>query len=287
MKRRYYSIRTGKNRLGSQLDLPELLLLFKVLFLKFERIDYFQEAFGYDCVDAGEVSGTLGFNINSQLFLKLRKQDLWPIHEKCLQYSEDDLFDIIEFLFDYISKPIDGVYHGFNDCGWHYTTFNKEKGRNEFRTEINELLVDYSGGYELSVDGEILSLAEHGLESLLQADLPIYDPNNVDNRVENAILKFRRYKSSIDDRRDAIRDLADVLEYLRPKLKLVLTKKDEGELFQIANSFGIRHHDDQQKTDYDKVIWYSWMFYYYLATIHASVRLIQRYEQNGATEGGS
>ena len=95
-------------------------------------------------------------------------------------------------------------------------------------------------------------------------------------RVEAAIHKFRRHRSSIEDRRDAVRDLADVLEYLRPKLKEVLVSKDEQDLFNIANNFGIRHHREGQKTDYDKAIWLSWVFYFYLATIHAAVRLIEK-----------
>lgn len=73
-----------------------------------------------------------------------------------------------------------------------------------------------------------------------------------------------------------MRDLADVLEFLRPRVKEVLTSKDESDLFHLANNFGIRHHNDQQRTDYDRPIFYSWMFYYYLATIHAATRLIER-----------
>jgi hypothetical protein len=84
--------------------------------------------------------------------------------------------------------------------------------------------------------------------------------------VTSAIAKYRRYRSTIAERRDAIRDLADVLEYIRPKLKEVLTKPDEADLFNIVNNFGIRHHNQQQKSDYDASIWLSWMFYFYLAT---------------------
>ena len=73
-----------------------------------------------------------------------------------------------------------------------------------------------------------------------------------------------------------MRDLADVLEFLRPQAKLVLASKDESDLFELANSFGIRHHNQRQKTGYDSAIWHSWMFYYYLATIHAVTRLIER-----------
>ena len=65
------------------------------------------------------------------------------------------------------------------------------------------------------------------------------------------------------------------MEFLRPQIKKVLSSKDENDLFIIANSFGIRHHNDKQKTDYDRSIWYNWMFYYYLATIHAILKLIK------------
>jgi len=277
--RRYYSIRTGKNLASSHYDLPVLLRLFKDLVHKFQNDCYFQEAFGYECVDEGSVPGTLGTEIEAQVFKKLKKTNLWPIQRKYEDYSEDDLFDMTELLFDYISKPVDGYFHSWNGCGWHYSTFDAEGGKQSFRNEINEILRDYNQGFELSVDGEILALPESGLEKLIQAPIPTYDPQNIEGRINSAILKFRRHRSSFDDRRDAIRDLADVLEFLRPKLKLVLTKSDESDLFNIANNFGIRHHNEAQKTEYDAAIWFSWIFYYYLATIHAAIRLIEKNEK--------
>ena len=65
-----------------------------------------------------------------------------------------------------------------------------------------------------------------------------------------------------------------MLEYLRPKMKTLLTKSDENDLFNIANNFGIRHHNAKQKTSYDTAIWLSWMFYFYLATLHVILRKI-------------
>jgi hypothetical protein len=276
--RRYYSIRTGKNPDGSRYDLPILLRLFSDFYLEFLNKDYFQEDFGYYCVDAGDVSGKLGPDIEAQMFRDLRKPGLWPIQETYKSYSEDDLFDVIEFLYDHVSKPIDGYFHSYQDCGYHYDTFDKKTGQQEFRDGINQFLCDYKEGYEISDKGEILECPEQGLENLFAASLPTDDPDNVEQRVQAAILKFRRYRSSLDERRDAIRDLVDVLEFLRPKVQKVISKKDEGDLFVIANKFGLRHHNDQQKQDYDKAIWYSWMFYYYLATIHACLRLIKKAE---------
>jgi len=48
-----------------------------------------------------------------------------------------------------------------------------------------------------------------------------------------------------------VRDLADVLERLRPQMQAAITSKNEGDFFNIANSFGIRHVHDKQKTNYD------------------------------------
>jgi hypothetical protein len=63
-----------------------------------------------------------------------------------------------------------------------------------------------------------------------------------------------------------------VLEYLR-KDNIKLPKNDDGELFQIINKFDIRHHNQTQKGDYDKEVWYDWMFYTFLASIHVLLKL--------------
>ncbi len=273
----YYSVRNGRN-LQVTLDLSTLLRLFNTLVNEFFCKDYFQEAFGYECVDAGQVEGKAGADVEAFMLRKLRKTNLWPIQTSYIFYSEDDLFDMIEFIYDYIWKPVTGHYHEYNQCGWHYSKFNQEDGQREFRDEINQLIGDYKEGFELSEDGEILSLPEPGLVPLMDAPIPTQDSEKVEAHINAAIQKFRSRHSSPDDRRDAVRDLADVLEFLRPKLKQIIIKRDEADLFNIANNFAIRHHNDAQKTDYDKAIWYSWMFYFYLATIHAALRLIQKQE---------
>jgi hypothetical protein len=272
----YYSTRTGKHPAGAKLDISGLRKLFLAIYRSFLNRDYFQEHFGYFCVDLGDVAGLLGDDIPGVLLVELRKEDIWPISEHLSDYSEDDVFDLIEYLHDHISYPIDGYFHSYSNCGMHYSTFNRQQGQVEFRESINRILAIYGDGYILSSDGEILELPDPSLSPLLEADLPSADSDNVSSRVEGAVRRFRRHHSSLEDRRHALRDLADVLEFLRPKLRSVITSKDEGDLFNLANNFGIRHHNEAQKTGYDAAIWYSWLFYYYLATVHACVRLLER-----------
>lgn len=181
---------------------------------------------------------------------------------------------MVEFLFQYVSKPIDGTMHSYDQCGMHWETFNQVLGRKEFREKVNSVLAHYKHRYELSANGEVLHKPEAGFEAIFEADLPTKE-KNVLSRVAAATLQYRRHGSTIDDRRQAVRDLADVLEYLRPKVKTLLNSADERDLFNIANNFGIRHHNEKQRTAYDTSIWLSWMFYFYLATIHVVLRKIE------------
>lgn len=275
--RSYYSVRTGRLTPDSKIELELLRRLFVATYTTFEERGRFQERLGINCVD-GYIPGTAG-PVDLYAFRKLRRDNLFPIWARRDDLSEAEIFDLIEFLYDHASEPThDGLYHDWNQCGYHYSEFAKGNAAKEFRDEVNEYLRDYGEGYELSEYGEVLTLPSVPLQPLLQAAVPSSEPDNVSARVEAAVRKFRLRSASEDDRRDAIRDLADVLEYLRPRLRKVLVTADEQDLFNIANNFGIRHHNERQRSHYDKRIWYSWIFYFYLATIHAAVRLIEQQE---------
>ena len=106
-KKPYYSVRIGKNPLSEHFDLETLRDLFKSLFIQFENEGYFQEYLGYECVDAGFVPGKLGHDIAGALLLEVRKRNLTPIRHRIDFYEEDDMFDMIEFLYEHCSKPIE------------------------------------------------------------------------------------------------------------------------------------------------------------------------------------
>lgn len=274
MSRQFYSQRKGTNPNPDGLPLSEIRHLFLKVHQKMVEDGYFTEAFGFECVDAGYVPGSVG-DPALEILLAVRKRNLWPVEEHWENYGEDDLFDLIEFLHLHVSKPIDGAMHSYAGCGMHWETFNKRAGQEHFRERINLVLKQYKERFELSEAGEILHSPEAGFEAIFQADIPSKD-HNVVARIASATLRYRRHGSTVDDRRQAVRDLADVLEYLRPKAKSFITNADEADIFNIANNFGIRHHNDKQKTGYDAAIWLSWMFYFYLATIHAVLRRIEQ-----------
>lgn len=274
MKHVFYSSRTGKKRELKGIPLIKLKEMFLRQYELFNKDGYFDESFGSHCVDSGDKPGTLG-DVEFEILVKIQKSNLWPLDRNIVRYSEDDLFDIIEFLYLHVSKPIDGYLHNFGGCGMHWNKFDQQGGQKGFREKINQLLGLYERPFELSEAGEILQKAEEGFEPIFEAKVPSSD-DSVTSRITSAISQFRRHGASLDDRRHAVRDLADILEWLKPKLTALITSKDEGDLFNIANNFGIRHHNDKQKTNYDTALWLSWMFYFYLATIHLVLRKMEK-----------
>ena len=273
--RKYYSTRRGAGGAPQPITLPQLRRLVYAVYTQFREKGFFHESMGYDCVDRRRPTGTMGESPESYAYLKLRRYGLWP-PDSAKDYSETDLFDQIEFMHDHVSKPMDWDYHGYSECGFHSSRWDSNSGRQEFREQMNQVLADYGKGYELSDLGEVLERGDEGMDVLLKADLPSVVPISVVARVTSAVLAFRRRDANEEDRRNVVRTLASVLEHLRPLLKQALTKQDEADLFELANRFGIRHLRADQKTAYDPVVWLPWMFYYYLAAIHASTRLIEK-----------
>ena len=163
-----------------------------------------------------------------------------------------------------------------------YESYDDEIGQKEFRDKANMILTEYKTGFELTQAGIILAKGTDGLQHILDAEIIPYDEVNVDSKVLNAITKWRNRHLSLSEKKEAIRELADVFEWLKKTKNLgnVLDNKDESALFDLANNFGIRHHNPNQKTNYDRAIWYSWIFHFYLATYHAAIRLLMKKEKS-------
>ena len=272
MTRRYYSSRTKPK----SLTVDELYRKLQNLYLLFRDRDYFKNK-------TGITTKNLPDAILHEAALDLTFQP-FPITKWLPEnITEDHIFDALEFLYDRASKP--GAMVGMtNETGWNYydhENYDDEKGKEEFREKANAILAEYKTGFELTQAGTILAIGTNGLQYILDAEIVPYDEVNVDSKVRNAITKWRNRHLSFSEKREAIRELADVFEWLKKTKNLgsVLDNKDESALFELANNFSIRHHNPNQKTNYDQAIWYSWIFHFYLATYHAAIRLLMKKEK--------
>ena len=277
-EKQYYAQRHGRGPKGQPLSLDAFR---PVIFSVWDDLSdrcFFQEAIGYECVDAGFVAGSVGHDINAFFLRTLLRDNVWPYRENEDAYDADTLFDMIEVLYELVSEPVPrpnrADYHDYWDCGWHYRNFSRAKGQERYRREINAVLRLSDPGYQISELGVITELAPTEFRQLVRAVVPSGTEHDlVTSKIDAAVSRFEQRGASIDDRRHAVRDLADVLEALRPDIKAEMLTADESDLFNLANNFSIRHNNRQQKGDYDKVVWLRWSFYVYLATIHAVLRV--------------
>jgi len=291
----YYSQRIGRSPLAN----PDMNDVARALTLTVDEMwhrGYMQEWHGYRCVDAGYVGGRAGVPLPDHIEAETGWRSAWPQPdplydpdpdyaysnyedpEGAAQRDEDRLFDLIEYFHRHVSQGIeeDENSHLHRGCGWHYGAFDPGPAQALFRSRMNRTLTNYvGGGFRISENGQIEHTADDGLDQLIDEPLPTKDPD-IAQRVAGAKALFRNRGRTEDDLRLAVRELFDVLEKLRPEVKEEMLSKDEGDLFNIANNFTIRHLREGQKGNYDSAIWHSWMFYVNLSTIHVITRLMNR-----------
>lgn len=283
-ERRPYWTERSRGRTAQPLDHTAVAERFSALIHDFYSRGYLDREIPFDCVD----DPTRGADPDAFIEAHTGRGGVWPLvrHTRELAEDQDLLFDLIEIFHDVVARPVTGSYHSWNNCGWHYQRFDGDVGRELYRWEVNRLLAKSSIGYRLATEGEdigrLVTATDDARDALIQSMLQRTGPSQ--DRIAHAIALFRARGATRDDKRSAVKDLADVLEDRRKLLKATLFSKDEDALFQIANNFDIRHHGASQRDDYDPAF-LDWIFWWYLATIELADRL--RAHESGSTSSST
>jgi hypothetical protein len=240
--RLYFSSRKGKEPISAQEAHWRLLNLFVL----YRDRDYFKQKLG---TSRNFTSDELEREAVVRLGFPVFPLKDWASKD----VTEDHIFDVIEFLFDHVSKP-GALVDQVSETNWHYQdydSYDDTAGREEFRASANIILADLGEGFELGQDGQIRANGTGGLEHIIGAQIVPFDEANVDSKVRAAIERWRKRHATLDDKKEAVRLLADVFEWLKDtqQLQKALVRKDESDLFNIANNFSIRHHEQAQKTE--------------------------------------
>lgn len=237
MPREYFSERAGRTQPGT-IKVRDLKLIFEGLYNKFENAGYFQYHFGKDCVNKGYITGKAGLDMKQTIVLRFgTERKLFPTHDNIRNFNADDLFDLIEFLHDYVAKPTKTFNDEWNDCGLHVTEALGEQGRVEWITQWNPVLARLDFPYRFTKEGIIeVPPSSEGLKKLVDERKLYDDEQNVDAKVKRACHLFLSRNATFDNKREALRELADVLEFLRGEMRKKLPKKETSNLFNIANN---------------------------------------------------
>jgi hypothetical protein len=206
-------------------------------------------------------------------------ENIWPFDDHVLEYNILTFFTVIEFIYDYVSRPVtkkDKI-----------VGYDKKFAQEDYRERVNKLLTlyrdreyhslddpeDYDDTfYELSKGGEIRERVQDGFKKLVEKIPETNESENIDDKIKYAVSRFLRFDATLEEKKDAVRTLADVLEYLK-KSGVKMPKKDDSALFTIMNKFSIRHHNIAQKSEYSTEEWYEFMFYLFQASIRVLIKL--------------
>jgi hypothetical protein len=195
--------------------------------------------------------------------------------------SEDVLFDLLELLHqDCVSAPSSAALDDSGELAVE-GPFDQDEGQRVFRDRLNPVLAQRVPPLEMRSNGQIIELPASAMQPLVDEAIPESVAPELRDPIEAAINRFYRRDATDVDRRDALRHLSDFLEHQRSTIKAEMRSKDEDALFQIANQFAIRHHQEAQRGDYDKGIWQEWIFHVFLATAKA---LIQVQDRDGTAD---
>lgn len=156
--------------------------------------------------------------------------------------------------------------------------YSVRSGQALYRWKINRLLDGTTLGLHLADDGDDAGRMVRTTPSEITAlvnDVLSGTAFDLHKDVTHAVALFRSRGGTREDRRSAIVALAGILERRRPDLHTHLSRKDEAALFEIANSYDLRHRNATQLSDYgDEFL--ERIFYWYLATVRLCDQLTQR-----------
>jgi len=258
---------------------------FSIVLVELDQLGYWDDAAHPPCVDDSyETLETLGDVVERELgraidleFMPRASASEAGTVVGLDQLAEDEFFELVEIFHDLAARPRSRYFHEYGH-DWHHSDFAGRTGRAIYRWRVNGVLSDAQLPYRLADQGELvgrlIATFDDGRSELLRIVSENASPEE-QSRLDHAISLFLRRGSTVDETRSAVKNLADFLENERNLLKAELFSKDERALFEIANKFGIRHHEASQQADYDPAF-LDWVFWWYLATIELTQRLLAR-----------
>ncbi|MFD5104894.1 hypothetical protein [Streptomyces cinereoruber] len=279
--RPYWPQRQGRGLSANGSTARDVRREFALIVSDFANNGYLVEQFGEECVDGPEDLP----DASALIARRLGIPGLWPLTPTV--WNEDLFYGLIEVFHDLVSRPRLRRFHSYGACGWHHSEFHNGPARILYRAKINELLREAKIEYELAAEGEDLGrlvAATDDARSQLVHRVLNDSPPAVTDRIRHAVALFRARDASLESKRSAIVAAVGILEERRALIREELGKPNDGDLFKIANGFDLRHRRADQLANYNDAF-LDWIFWWYLATIELTNKLIEAAEPPKAGTG--
>lgn len=266
----FYSARIGVEK--DKLTLKDINDVFHVILNELTQGSYFTTFYGEVDNSDNWTPGVAGKNFEAYCLSLLGRRIKDPFYQDQLKYTEVDLFDLIELLHLNIELK---WKIAFTEYELEDVRQVKEHSQTIFRDKINMQLSRYGTGWELTRDGYIRELVSAELRELIDNHAHYGDEDKVDSLIRRGIKNFLKYGSDEHSKKAALLEIGNALEIIRPELEIMLPP-EETNIFHLLNKFYLRHNRISEERDYDKSIYYPWIFYIFVSTFDAFVKLRQR-----------
>jgi hypothetical protein len=183
--------------------------------------------------------------INNKMLQEIG-HELFPL-DPLRRPNEEIIFDLIEFLFNHVSKPADGG------------KFDAARAKYEYTIGINRLFDNFNLAYELK-KGVIKDLHSKTIDRIVLSDSFEIPDNETQDMLNLAVEKF--YSRNPEDKKIALEKLVDVYQRIsswedkdkKKSIDKILEKASGGDdrikgdlecdlnsMWRVANEFMIRH----------------------------------------------
>ena len=176
-------------------------------------------SFGKSFPEGCEDNPMWSYGVNEHSFTAAIKAEIPALagEARVWRFSEIDtpettvILDVIEFCWEYVSKPERGGYHQF--FGHYHLNFDDRAGQAEFREKINRIFRRNGVAFTLTEGGRIERIVPETLSNELRPANFRTGDAELDELLESARQKF--LAPSDDDHRDALEKLWDAWERLK------------------------------------------------------------------------
>jgi hypothetical protein len=229
---------------------------------------HFSESFPNNCLDSSIPVATDRNAFGARLKMEIPGMD-WPLKtEETGEYPYFEstpfipdtimILDLIQFCYQHVTHPEQGEYHKF--FNHYHLRFDQEKGKEQFREEINRIFARNGMIYELRENGDIERLVD--TQIINDSDQPYTSDSLVNSLLNEALKKFKNPDIAI--RKEGLEKCYDAFERMKtiknPGNKADSTKQmldaaaseanfrqvleeEARALTKIGNDFHIRHFE--------------------------------------------
>lgn len=196
------------------------------------------------------------------------------------------VFDLLEVLYDLVSAP------KFDPAKKRHTAFVKRDAQEVFREFINEDLTLYAVPHEMIANGQIIAMGNKATKEAVEGLVLLNEKGQIAksdySALNEAIRQFYHEGGSAVEKKNAILAVFDILDKYSKKVQEHMLRDDERDLFRMANDFAIRNTGPKQKRNYEKDLWYEWMFSVQLAAVIVIIKILaqQKPAKAEAAEAG-